>query len=115
MQCMRCECDDCVERKERDQEGNEFYTDDDYRWNKCDNHDEPLSLDRLDDECEDETLLFGKQCEMSTSELQLLKAAETKGKCLEVWAPVVESPRKARKIFTGLSSHAWKSTRRKEK
>ena len=42
------------------------------------------NLDRLDDECDDETLSFGKQCEISTSELQLLKAAETKGKCLGV-------------------------------
>ena len=55
------------------------------------------NLDRWDDECDDETLSFGKKCETSRSELQLLKAAETKGKYLEVWAPVVESPRKARK------------------
>ena len=40
--------------------------------------------DRLDDECDDETLSFGKKCETSRSELQLLKAAETKGKYLEV-------------------------------
>ena len=38
------------------------------------------NLDRLDDECHDETLLFGKKSETSRSELQLLKAAETKGK-----------------------------------
>ena len=55
------------------------------------------NLDRWDDECDDETLSFGKKCETSRSEIQLLKAAETKGKYLEVWAPVVESPRKARK------------------
>ena len=53
--------------------------------------------DRLDDECDDETLSFGKKCETSRSELQLLKAAETKGKYLEVWAPMGESPQKARK------------------
>ena len=41
-------------------------------------------VDRLDDECDDETLSFGKKCETSRSELQLLKAAETKGKYLEV-------------------------------
>ena len=40
--------------------------------------------DRLDDECDDETLSFGKKCETSRSELQLLKATETKGKYLEV-------------------------------
>ena len=40
--------------------------------------------DRLDDECDDETSSFGKKCETSRSELQLLKAAETKGKYLEV-------------------------------
>ena len=40
--------------------------------------------DRLDDECDDETLLFGKKCKTSRSELQLLKAAETKSKYLEV-------------------------------
>ena len=39
--------------------------------------------DRLDDECDDETLSFGKKCETSRSKLQLLKAAETKGKYLE--------------------------------
>ena len=38
----------------------------------------------LDDECDDETLSFGKKCEMSRSELLLLKAGETKGKYLEV-------------------------------
>ena len=42
------------------------------------------NLDRLDDECDDETLSFGKKCKTSRSELQLLIAAETKGKCLEV-------------------------------
>ena len=40
--------------------------------------------DRLDHECDDETLSFGKKCETSRCELQLLKAAETKGKYLEV-------------------------------
>ena len=40
--------------------------------------------DRLDDECDDETLSLGKKCETSRSELQLLKAAETIGKYLEV-------------------------------
>ena len=39
---------------------------------------------RLDDECGNETLSFGKKCKMSRSELQLLKAGETKGKYLEV-------------------------------
>ena len=29
MQWMRCECDDDVGRKETDQDGNEFYSDDD--------------------------------------------------------------------------------------
>ena len=42
------------------------------------------SVDRLDDESDDETLSFGKKCETSRSELQLSKAAETKGKYLEV-------------------------------
>ena len=42
------------------------------------------NADRLEDECDDETLSFGKKCETSRSELQLLKAAETKGKYLEV-------------------------------
>ena len=41
MQWMRCECDNDVGRKETDQDGNAFYSDDDCRWNKCDNDDEP--------------------------------------------------------------------------
>ena len=42
------------------------------------------NVDRLDGECDDGTLSFGKKCETSRSELQLLKASETKGKYLEV-------------------------------
>ena len=42
------------------------------------------NLDRLDDECDDETLSFGKKCEISRSEFQLLKASETTSKYLEV-------------------------------
>ena len=79
---MRCECDNYVGRKETDQDGNEFYSDDDCRSNKCVTT--MTNRGRLDDECDDETLSFGKKCETSRSELQLLKAAETKGKYLEV-------------------------------
>ena len=42
------------------------------------------NLDRFDEECDDATLWFGKKCKISRSELQLLKAVETKGKYLEV-------------------------------
>ena len=44
---MRCECDDDVERKESDQDGNEFYSDNDCRLNKCDNDDEPSQTDQM--------------------------------------------------------------------
>ena len=69
------------------------------------------NLDRWDDECDDETLSFGKKCETSRSELQLLKAAETKGKYLEVWAPVrawLKVREKRGTVFRGLSSRAFK-------
>ena len=35
---------------------------------------------------------FGKKCEVFRYELQWLKACETKGKYLEVLAPLAESP-----------------------
>ena len=41
---MRCECDDDVGRKETDQDGNEFYSDNGCRSNKCDNDDEPRQI-----------------------------------------------------------------------
>ena len=56
------------------------------------------------------TLLFGKKCEMSRSEFQLLKAGETTGKYLEVWLPWLKV-REDRGKYLEVRAPAVESTR----
>ena len=91
MQWMCCECSDDGERKESDHERSECYSEDDRRHV---NVTTITNVDRWWMQWRD--FMFVKKCEISMSELRLLKADKTQGNYLEVWASVVESPWKKR-------------------